>query len=87
MCVCVCVCVWGGGDNVGSLLFGVVLCVFSTLAIILLRKRESWLLSFNCVVAVCVLGLFLTMPWVGLLSVIVAFPGHTHLLLERLDRK
>ena len=24
--------------------------------------------------------LFLTVPWVGLQSVIVAFPGHTHLL-------
>ena len=26
-----------------------------------------------------VLFLFLTMPWVGLQSMIVAFPGHTHL--------
>ena len=46
------------------------------LAIILLRKRElvallllSWLPAFS---------LFLIMPWVGLQSVIVVFPGHTH---------
>ena len=31
---------------------------------------------------VSVLCLFLTVPWVGLQCVIVAFPGHTHLLLE-----
>ena len=29
--------------------------------------------------AVCVLCLFLTVPWVGLQSLIVAFSGHTHL--------
>ena len=28
------------------------LCVLSSLAIILLRKRESWFLYFNCVLAV-----------------------------------
>ena len=31
--------------------------------------------------AVCALCLFLAAPWVGLLSVIVAFPDYTHLLL------
>ena len=31
--------------------------------------------------AVCVLCLFLTVQWVGLQSVIVAFPGHTHFLI------
>ena len=31
-------------------------------------------------VAVGALSLFLTIPWVGLQFVIVAFPGHTHLL-------
>ena len=35
---------------------------------------------FNCVVAICALCLFLTMPKVGLHSEIVAFPGHTHFL-------
>ena len=28
--------------------------------------------------AVCVLRIFLVVPWVGLKSVIVAFSGHTH---------
>ena len=35
---------------------------------------------FNCVVAVCVLCFFLTVPWIGLQFVIVAFPGHTLLI-------
>ena len=30
---------------------------------------------------VCVLWLFLTVPWVGLQCVIVVFPDHTHLLV------
>ena len=34
-----------------------------------------------CVFIVMLL-LFLTVPWVGLWSVIVAFPGHTYLLLD-----
>ena len=37
--------------------------------------KESW---FNFVVALFVLCLFLTVSKVGLRSVIVAFPGHTH---------
>ena len=37
-------------------------------------------LRVNCVVGVCVQCLFLTVPWDGLQSVIVPFPGHTHLL-------
>ena len=36
-------------------------------------------LRVNCVVAVCILYLLLMVPWVGLWSVIVEFPGHTHL--------
>ena len=35
----------------------------------------------ECHVVVIVLCLFLTVPWVGLKYVFVAFPGHTHLLL------
>ena len=35
--------------------------------------RKSWLLILNCVVV-------LTWQWVGLYFVIVAFPGHVHLL-------
>ena len=42
---------------------------------------ESLLLYLNCVVAVCVLCLFITVPWIALLSVVVAVPDHTHLLL------
>ena len=38
------------------------------------RGRESWLIYFNCVVAVCVLCLYLAVPWVGPQSVIVTFP-------------
>ena len=39
-------------------------------------------------VAVGALCLFLTIPWVGLQCVIVALPGHTHLLfvLDSADR-
>ena len=49
-----------------------------------LRKRKLFLVVvFNCVVAVVsVYCFFLVMPWVGLLSVIVAFTGHNHLLLH-----
>ena len=37
-------------------------------------------LSFQCLVTVIVLWLFLTVPWAGLQCVIVVFPDHTHLL-------
>ena len=59
---------------VGCLFSSVVLNDISSLAIILLRKR-AWMLYFNCVVAVSVLCLFITVPWVGLQSVIVVYPG------------
>ena len=52
--------------------------VLSKFAIILLkRETESWLLYFNCDVAVSVPCFFLTTPRVGLQSVIVEFPGHS----------
>ena len=38
------------------------------------------MLYFNCVVAVCVLCLFLVVTWVGLWSVTVVFSGQTHSL-------
>ena len=61
-----------------------ILSVLSGLAIVLLRKWELVSLQLLCcVVVVCVLCLFLTVPWAGLQSVIVAFPGHTHLLFTR----
>ena len=51
---------------VGSMVCDMIFCVLSSLAIILLRKRESRLLYFNCVVAVCVLCIgFLLAPWVS----------------------
>ena len=44
------------------------------------QKVLIWSKGLKCVVAVCVLCLFLMVPWVGLQSVNVAFPGNTHLL-------
>ena len=32
-----------------------------------------------CFCVASVLWIFLVLPWVGLLNVVVAFPGHTHL--------
>ena len=58
------------------------LCVHSSVAIILKRKRKLvalLLLSYRCIVTTNVLWLFLTVPWVGLQCVIVVFPDHTHL--------
>ena len=43
-------------------------------------ERQRWLLYFGCHL-LGVLCLFLTMPWLGLQFVIVAFPGHTHFLV------
>ena len=40
------------------------------------------LLYFRYLVTVNVLWLFLTVSWVGLRSVIVIFPYHTHLLFD-----
>ena len=61
-----------------------LLCVLSSFAIILKRKRELvalLLLSYGCLVTVNVLWLFLWVPWVGLQCVFMVFPDHTHLLL------
>ena len=62
----------------------VLLCIIhSSFAITLKRKRKLvtlLLLSYRCIVAIHVLLLFLTVPWVGLQCVIVVFPDHTHLL-------
>ena len=40
------------------------------------------MLFLNCVEAGCALSLFLEVPCVGLWSVIMSVPGHTHLLFE-----
>ena len=67
---------------VGSYLCNVFLCVLSSVAIILLMKREfvALLQLFSCChVAGSVLCLFLVVPLVGLQCVIVAYPGHTRM--------
>ena len=51
----------GGGGCVGSLFCNAFLGAFSSLAVILLRKRE--LVLFICVVAICGRRLFLMVPW------------------------
>ena len=70
-----------------SLFWYALLCVHTSFAIILTRKREMvalLLLFFWCLVAVNVLWSFLTVSWVGLQCVIVVFPDHTHLLFHTL---
>ena len=65
-----------------SLFCCALLCVLSSFAIILKRKRELaalLLLSYGCLVTVNVLWVFLRVLWVGLRCVIVVFPDHTHL--------
>ena len=52
--------------------------VLSSLAAILLRKRGLVAL-LNCVVAVCIMCVFIVAPLVCLQVVTVAFLGHTHL--------
>ena len=66
-----------------SLFCYALLCVLSSFAIILKKKRELIalrLLSCGCLATVYVLLLFLTVSWVGLQCVNVLFPDHTHFL-------
>ena len=68
-----------------SLFWCALLCVLSSFAIILKKKRELvalLLLSYRCLVTVNVLWLFLAVPWVGLQCVIVVFPDRTHLFFH-----
>ena len=65
----------------------VLVCIMfpSSFVIILMRKRvlvALLLLSFQYLVTVSVMCLFLTVTWVGLQFMIVVFPYHTHLLFE-----
>ena len=69
---------------IGFFFCSVILCILSSLAIILPRKREL-IVYFNCVV--CVMCSFLMMPCVGLQSVIVAFPGLAYFFVETLFLK
>ena len=65
-----------------SLILYALLCVLSSFAIILKKKKELvtlFLLSSRCLVTVYVLWLFLTVPWVGLQCMVVEIPDHTHL--------
>ena len=62
-----------------------LLCIHSSFAIILKRKRKLvalLLLSYRCIVTKYILWLFLGVPWIGLQCVIVVFPDHTHLLFD-----
>ena len=66
-----------------SLFCYTLLCVHSSFAIILKRKGKLvvlLLLSYRCIVAINVLWLFITVPWVCLQCVIVVFPDHIHLV-------
>ena len=68
-----------------SLFWYALLCVLSSFAVILKRKRKFvalLLLSYRCSVTINTLWLFLTVPWVGLQYVIVVLPDHTHLLFN-----
>ena len=63
-----------------SLFCYALLCVFSSFAIILKRKRKLvtlLLLSYRCIFTINVLWLFIVVLWVGLQCVIVVFPDHT----------
>ena len=64
-----------------SLFWYELLCVLSSFAIILTRKRELvalLLLSYRCLATINDMWLFLTVRWVVLQFVIVEFPDHTH---------
>ena len=72
-----------------SLFWYALLCVHSSFAIILKRKRNLVgliLLSYICFVTINVLWLFLTVLLAGLQCVIVVFPDHTNLLVFVLPR-
>ena len=61
-----------------------LLCLFLN-AMILQRKSELvalFLLSSCCRADVCVMCLFLAVPWFGLRSIIVVFSGHAHPFLN-----
>ena len=68
-----------------SLFSYALLCVHSSFAIILKRRRTQvalLLLSYRWIVTINVLWLFLTVPWIGLQCVIVVIPDHSHLLSD-----
>ena len=63
-----------------------LLCVLSSFAIILKRKKKRvalLLLSYRCIVTINVMWLLLTVPCVGQQYVIVVFPNHTYFLVPK----
>ena len=61
--------------------------IITFLFVLAKEKRERELIDlFDCVVAFCVMCVFLSVLWVGLQSAIVAFPGHNHLLFSFLSQ-
>ena len=67
-----------------SLFCYALICVLSSFAIILKRKRKLvalLLLSYICIVTVNVMWVFLTVHRVGLQYVIVVFPEHTNFFI------
>ena len=60
-------------------------CLLSFIVFSIISPKKRQLVGLLCVLsAVClfVFCLFLMVPWLGMWYVIVAFSGHTHLLLE-----
>ena len=70
-----------GVCNFSNMFCCMLFCVHSSIAIILMGKRELVaLLSLSSWCLVMVKRLFLAVPWGCLRFVIVVFPDHTHLL-------
>ena len=72
------------------LFYCTLLCVLSSFAIILKRKRENWMLCFFIVLwmsCYCKYSVTLShdVSWVCLRCVIVVFPDHTRSLFKRFD--
>ena len=68
-------------ENGAFALLEAVLSVHSSSAVILPRK---FTLCSCCHVDISILCLFLVVPWVDLLSVIVAYPSDTHLSCDEI---
>ena len=75
------------GFCVGSLFYKVVLGDLSSFAIILLKKRELWLLYYNSVLAVVFLSVFcVSSSWChGLYVYDCVIPDRTHLFFYKKD--
>ena len=50
------------------------------------RQRDLVALLLLCSMLLLLFCVFIVVPWVGLLSVIVTFPGHTHLCFGMYQR-